>query len=84
MERHIPYIYIKKWFFWPSKLCCPLRVQGKKTFWSTLNVMILQTVRNEYVRFGGHVEEEEEEEEECLRYIPVKGITLQFSTSSGS
>jgi hypothetical protein len=24
-----------------------------------------------------------EEEEECLRYIPIKGITLQFSTSSG-
>jgi hypothetical protein len=23
-------------------------------------------------------------EEESLRYIPVKGITLQFSTSSGS
>jgi hypothetical protein len=27
---------------------------------------------------------EEEEEEECLRYIPIKGITLQFSRSSGS
>jgi hypothetical protein len=27
--------------------------------------------------------EEEEEEEDSLRYIPVKGITLQFSTSSG-
>jgi hypothetical protein len=49
------HIYCKKWFFWPSKLCCPLRAQGKKTFFSTLNVMILQTVRNEYVRFGGHV-----------------------------
>jgi ABC-type phosphate transport system ATPase subunit len=29
---------------------------GKKTFLSTLNVMILQTVRNECVRFGGHVD----------------------------
>jgi hypothetical protein len=28
----------------------------EKTFWSTLNVMILQTVRNECVRFGGHVD----------------------------
>jgi hypothetical protein len=28
----------------------------KKTFLSTLNVMILQTVRNECVRFGGHVD----------------------------
>jgi hypothetical protein len=30
--------------------------QGKKTVLSTLNVMILQTVRNMYVRFGGHVD----------------------------
>jgi ABC-type phosphate transport system ATPase subunit len=29
---------------------------GKKTFFSILNVMILQTVRNECVRFGGHVD----------------------------
>jgi hypothetical protein len=29
---------------------------GEKTVLSTLNVMILQTVRNEYVRFGGHVD----------------------------
>jgi hypothetical protein len=50
------HIYFKKWFFWPSKLCYPLRTQGKKTFLSTLNVMILQMVRNEYVRFGGHVD----------------------------
>jgi hypothetical protein len=50
------HIYYKKWFFWPSKLCCPLRPQGKKTFLSTLNVMILQTVRNECVRFGGQVD----------------------------
>jgi hypothetical protein len=49
------HIYFKKWFFWPSKLCCPLKVQWKKTFFSTLNIMILQTVRNECVRFGGHV-----------------------------
>jgi hypothetical protein len=50
------HIYFRKWFFWPSKLCCSFRAQGKKTFWSTLNVMILQTVRNECVRFGGHVD----------------------------
>jgi hypothetical protein len=42
--------------FWPSKLYCPLWAQGEKTFLSTLNVMILQTVRNECVRFGGHVD----------------------------
>jgi hypothetical protein len=50
------HIYFKKWFIWPSKLCYPLRRQGKKTFLSTLNVMILKTVRNEDVRFGGHVD----------------------------
>jgi hypothetical protein len=31
-------------------------VQGKNTFLSTLNVIILQTVKNECVRFGGHVD----------------------------
>jgi hypothetical protein len=31
------HIYFKKWFFKPSKLCCPLRVQGKFYFFSTLN-----------------------------------------------
>jgi hypothetical protein len=38
-----------------KSLLSPL-AQGKKTFLSTLNVMILQTVRNECVRFGGHVD----------------------------
>jgi hypothetical protein len=28
----------------------------EKNFLSTLNIMILQTVRNECVRFGGHVD----------------------------
>jgi hypothetical protein len=55
MERHIPYLLLKM-VFWPLKVCCPLWSQGKKTFLSTLNVMILQTVRNECVRFGGHVD----------------------------
>jgi hypothetical protein len=50
------HIYFKKWFFWPSKLCCPLKAQWKKTFFSTLNIMILQTVRNECVEFDGHVD----------------------------
>jgi hypothetical protein len=46
---------VKKWFFWISKLYCPLRTHVKKTFLSTLNVMILQTMRIKYVRFGEHV-----------------------------
>jgi hypothetical protein len=49
------HIYIRKWFFWLPKHCCPSRAQWKKTFCFTLNVMISQTVRNECLRFGGHV-----------------------------
>jgi hypothetical protein len=48
--------YLKKLFFWPSILCCPLLAQGKKTSLSTLNVMNSLTVRNECARFGGHVD----------------------------
>jgi ABC-type phosphate transport system ATPase subunit len=36
-------------------LLSPLGI-GKKTFLSTLNIMILQMVRNEHLRFGGHVD----------------------------
>jgi hypothetical protein len=52
-----PTIHIdsKKWFFRPPKLCCPPSIERKKTFKSTLNVMILQMIRSECVRFGGHV-----------------------------
>jgi hypothetical protein len=47
--------YLKKLFSGPSKLYYPPLTQGKKPFLSTLNVMILQTVRNECARFGGHI-----------------------------
>jgi hypothetical protein len=46
------------WFFWPSKLYCPPWAHRKKNSLSTFNVMILQMVRNECVRFGGHVDME--------------------------
>ena len=49
-------MYFKKWLFWPSELCCPLQMQGKKTFFTTSNIMISQMVRNEHLRFGGHVD----------------------------
>jgi hypothetical protein len=49
------HIYLRKWFFWPPKHCCPSQAQWKKTFCLTLNIMVSQTVRNESVRFGGHV-----------------------------
>jgi hypothetical protein len=53
MERHIPYLFLKMVFL---ALCCLLWAQGKKTFLSTLTVMILQMVRNECVNFGGHLD----------------------------
>ena len=52
-KRHISY---PKWFFWIPKDCCPPFVGAKNTFSSTLNVMILQMVRNESVRFGRHID----------------------------
>jgi hypothetical protein len=36
--------------------CCPPFAGAKKTFPSTLNVMISQMVRNENVRFGRHID----------------------------
>jgi hypothetical protein len=55
LKRHI-YFYLRKWFFWTPKDCCPYFVGVKKTFFSTLNVMISQMVRNESVRFGRHID----------------------------
>jgi hypothetical protein len=56
MKCHTIHAYLKKLFFGFSKLCCPSLAHGKNTFLSTLNVMISQTVRNECIRFGGHVD----------------------------
>jgi hypothetical protein len=50
------HIYLRKWFSWTPKDCCPPLARAKKTFSSTLNAMILQMVRNECGRFGRHVE----------------------------
>jgi ABC-type phosphate transport system ATPase subunit len=55
MERYIPYLLLKMVFLAFKTLLGPLGA-GKKTLLSTLNVMILQMVRNECVRFGGHVD----------------------------
>jgi hypothetical protein len=57
MRRGTFHIYFFfKWVFWPSKLYCPSWAHGNKTFSPTLNIMISQTVRNECVRFGRHVD----------------------------
>jgi hypothetical protein len=49
------HIYFKKWLFWPPKLCFTPWAHGKKLFFSTLNLMVLQMVWNKCVRFGGHI-----------------------------
>jgi hypothetical protein len=54
--RGIFHTYLRKWFFWTPKYCCPQFVGVKKTFFSTLNGMISQMVRNESVRFGRHID----------------------------
>jgi hypothetical protein len=54
MESNIPYPLQKMVFGASKTLLYPLGI-GEKTFSSTLNVMILQMVRAECVRFGGHV-----------------------------
>jgi hypothetical protein len=46
----------EKVVFLDPKDCCPPLAGAKKTFSSTLNVMISQMVRNESVRFGGHID----------------------------
>ena len=46
--------YSEKWFFGPQNSVVPLE-HKEKTFFYTLNLMILKTVWNECVRFGEHV-----------------------------
>jgi hypothetical protein len=50
-KRLISYL-LEKVVFWTPKDCCPPWAGVKKTFSSTLNVMISQMVRNENIRFG--------------------------------
>jgi hypothetical protein len=54
-KRHILYLLEKVVFWDPKRLLSPFG-WGKKTFFSTLNVMILQMVRNESVRFVKHMD----------------------------
>jgi hypothetical protein len=56
IQRGSFHIYLRKWFFWTLKDCCPPRTGAKKTFSLTLNVTILQMVSNESVRFGRHID----------------------------
>jgi hypothetical protein len=51
----IPYLLKKVIFLDPKRLMSPL-AKAKKTFSSTLNVIILQMVRNESIRFGRYVD----------------------------
>jgi hypothetical protein len=29
------HVYLKKWFFWPPKHCCPLHLQEKNLFFNS-------------------------------------------------
>jgi ABC-type phosphate transport system ATPase subunit len=53
LENNIPYPIQKVGFGASECLFYPSGI-GKKTFLSTLNAMILQIVRIECIRFGGH------------------------------
>jgi hypothetical protein len=55
LKRHISYLLEKVVFLGPKRLLSPFR-RDKKTFFSTLNVMISQMVRNESVRFGRQID----------------------------
>jgi hypothetical protein len=73
--------YLRKWFFWPA---IPLGHMGKISFLSPLNVTILQTVRDECVRFGRHVDIEVSYEIlwlELLKEAQFCSIHLTFSGS---
>jgi hypothetical protein len=54
-KRCISYLLENVFFFDPKRLLSP-KSRGKKTFSSTLNVIILLIVRNESVRFDRHIE----------------------------
>jgi hypothetical protein len=54
-KKLISYLLEKVVFLDSKRLLSPSG-RGKKTFSSTLNVMILQMVRNESVKFGRHID----------------------------
>jgi hypothetical protein len=51
--RSIP--TLKNGFFGPQNSAVPLEHKEFLIFFPTLNLMILQTVWNECIRFGGHI-----------------------------
>jgi hypothetical protein len=54
MESNIPYPLQKVGFQASECLLYPSGIGKKNKFLNFFNVMILQTVRNECLRFGGH------------------------------
>jgi hypothetical protein len=54
-KKDISYLLEKVVFLDPKRLLSPFG-RGRKTFSSTLNVMISQLVRNESVRFARHID----------------------------
>jgi hypothetical protein len=54
MKSHISFLLKKVVFLASTTLMSPSSI-GKNKFSSTLNVMFLQIVRNECIRFGEHI-----------------------------
>jgi hypothetical protein len=55
-KRLISYLFEKSGFFGPQKIAILVWQGQKKLFFPTLNLIILQSVRNESVRFGRHID----------------------------
>jgi hypothetical protein len=80
MKSGNPYLR-PKMVFLASKTLLSLLGTVEKTFCLILNVMISQTVRNECVRFGGHVDMEVSYrilQLEVLKESPILDTSLCF------
>jgi hypothetical protein len=48
------HIYLRKWYFWTPRECCPPR-QGQNELFLQLYFMISQVIRNESIRCSRHI-----------------------------
>jgi hypothetical protein len=71
-------LFLINGIFGPQNSAMPLST-GKKTFFSTLNLMILQMVWNECVRFGGYVNIQVSDKILQLEVLK-KALILHYST----
>jgi hypothetical protein len=78
IQRSTFHIHLRKWFFWTPEDCNSFRARAKKASFSTLNVIILQMVRNESVRFGRHIDIEVSYKILWLEVLKLVPIRLAF------